>query len=581
MTQTLAQALAAGGPVDQLAQQHKRSNLNSLPYSYGTSGFRGLASILPSVTVRMGLLACVRSLSHVKPGQSNAAPVCGVMLTASHNDACDNGVKLIDASGEMLDTNWESDCTELANEDEHNVVNYISKLMQQHVSDGVESTARPRVFIGRDTRASSAPLSLLLQQSIEAMHGQCTDFGLVTTPQLHYMVRCANTAAATAAASPPVLQQYYNDITRAFQQALELSHSLPTDYQNKLQPLLVDCSNGVGSYSMLQIQKLLAPQCAIQLINTVDEQLHSSGVLNHRVGAEFVQKSRVLPENAASQLVATDKCCSLDGDADRIVYYFQDEKKQFQLCDGDKIISLYANFIVSLLDASALRSQLSVGIVQTAYANGASTLYMQHTLKMPIQCTPTGVKHLHHVATQYDVGIYFESNGHGTCVFSANALRVIDAAAQSCDHTTPAGKATLILQQVPRLINQCVGDAVCDLLLCELALHHLQWSMTQWNAIYHDLPSVQLKVKVQDRNAITTTDAERKCLKPEGLQAAIDALIQQAPAGSSDASVRRAFVRPSGTEDVVRVYAEASTPAEAQELADAVAKAVSRLAGGI
>lgn len=31
---------------------------------------------------------------------------------------------------------------------------------------------------------------------------------------------------------------------------------------------------------------------------------------------------------------------------------------------------------------------------------------------------PTGVKHLHHEALKYDVGIYFEANGHGTVVFS-------------------------------------------------------------------------------------------------------------------------------------------------------------------
>lgn len=31
----------------------------------------------------------------------------GVMITASHNPAEDNGVKLIDPYGEMLDSTWE------------------------------------------------------------------------------------------------------------------------------------------------------------------------------------------------------------------------------------------------------------------------------------------------------------------------------------------------------------------------------------------------------------------------------------------------------------------------------------------
>jgi phosphomannomutase len=34
--------------------------------------------------------------------------------------------------------------------------------------------------------------------------------------------------------------------------------------------------------------------------------------------------------------------------------------------------------------------------------------------KVPIACVPTGVKHLHHKARDYDIGIYFEANGHGT-----------------------------------------------------------------------------------------------------------------------------------------------------------------------
>ena len=37
------------------------------------------------------------------------------MITASHNPECDNGVKLVDPKGEMLEQKWEVLATDLAN----------------------------------------------------------------------------------------------------------------------------------------------------------------------------------------------------------------------------------------------------------------------------------------------------------------------------------------------------------------------------------------------------------------------------------------------------------------------------------
>ena len=41
---------------------------------------------------------------------------------------------------------------------------------------------------------------------------------------------------------------------------------------------------------------------------------------------------------------------------------------------------------------------------------------------MQVARTATGVKYLHEVAVQFDVGIYFEANGHGTVLLSAALL---------------------------------------------------------------------------------------------------------------------------------------------------------------
>lgn len=55
-----------------------------------------------------------------------------------------------------------------------------------------------------------------------------------------------------------------------------------------------------------------------------------------------------------------------------------------------------------------------------------------------------------------------------------------------------------------------------------------------------------------DRTAFVTSDAERRLDRPEGVQARIDEAVRGVEGG-------RSFVRPSGTEDCVRVYAEANT----------------------
>lgn len=77
-------------------------------------------------------------------------------------------------------------------------------------------------------------------------------------------------------------------------------------------------------------------------------------------------------------MVEGQRYCSFDGDADRIVYYYSDEKGVFHLLDGDKIAGLVAGFLIGLVKEAGL--ELEVGVVQTAYANGASTDYLTNVL---------------------------------------------------------------------------------------------------------------------------------------------------------------------------------------------------------
>lgn len=205
-----------------------------------------------------------------------------------------------------------------------------------------------------------------------------------------------------------------------------------------------------------------------------------------------------------------------------------------------------------------------------------STNYMREVLKIEPKFANTGVKYLHKEAVKYDVGLYFEANGHGTIHFSGACIGKLEKYATG-DLDPTQRRATDILRTLPRVVNQAVGDAVTDIFAIEAALKYLGWSLQDWNGIYKDAPTRLTKVKVQDRTIICVTNAERTCVAPEGVQPQIDKLVDE----FGSAPHVRSFVRPSGTEDYVRVYSEAKTQGDADKLNVLVQQLVHDMCRGI
>lgn len=146
-------------------------------------------------------------------------------------------------------------------------------------------------------------------------------------------------------------------------------------------------------------------------------------------------------------------------------------------------------------------------------------------------------------------------------MFSPHALSIINLHKPQ----SPAQKNALnSLKALTNLINQTIGDALSDLLFVEVILTHKSWGPKEWDSTYTDLFNRLVRVTVSDPTKFKTTDQERKLLEPKGLQERIDGLMCKYKEG-------RSFVRASGTENAVRVYAEAGTRSEADELAYKVA----------
>jgi hypothetical protein len=55
-------------------------------------------------------------------------------------------------------------------------------------------------------------------------------------------------------------------------------------------------------------------------------------------GADYVKIQQCAPEGVPQKTNA--RCVSVDGDADRIVYYYTDTHGKFHLLDGDRIATL-------------------------------------------------------------------------------------------------------------------------------------------------------------------------------------------------------------------------------------------------
>ena len=210
----------------------------------------------------------------------------------------------------------------------------------------------------------------------------------------------------------PNIVGYYEVLAQSYHALLETKGDCKRD-----QPLVVDAACGVGYEHAKalseQIQALDPTHRPIVVLNAP-----GAGSLNDACGSEHVQKALAPPKFYDDDGTSSKEyCASLDGDSDRIVFFSLKDDKMI-LLDGDKISCLLSGFLQEEWTAVQKEvpdlPELRLGVVQTAYANGASTTYLKKVLDgdEKIAIAKTGVKHVHHAAEEnFDVGIYFEANG--------------------------------------------------------------------------------------------------------------------------------------------------------------------------
>ena len=677
-----------GKEKEEEANHTKKKKKKKTWIPYGTAGFRCDETAMDPIAFRCGFIAaCVAAFSSKSSRKRTRAS--GVVVTASHNHAKDNGVKLVDGEGNVLGERYEGACEALCNattakelhdaldtfeeaivEDQGNNVAEVKEEEEERTTttttnDDSGIVVAPVVYFGRDARESGARLVEKAKEGAKVLGNnrvEIRDRGVVTTPMLHYFVyahgkaveeffakeegkeedKCVRTemlrkkidVATHEAAYFERAAVGYLSLIEEDEEEKSADGNANTTLNNirknvveglrsnatGLPPLHIDCANGVG---FVAFEKLLAVFDAIreksgdkrsEQIELVLKNGPKDGPVNLNCGSDFVQKNQRAPDTAtcSRQSFVNQRCASVDGDCDRLVYFSIEEeeeeeenssKKNFLLCDGDKLSILLAFFLIEQIFLAGLAHKISLGIAHTAYSNGAFTKFCEKN-GVETVCAKTGVKNVHKAAEEnFDIGVYFESNGHGTALFSKKTVEMIEKelvdeltrmsleqerknrrnassssskSLQSVILTTKL-KALLTLKATIQTINPAIGDAISSVLLIEGILR-IKGNMpfAEWHAMYRDLPTKQTKVKVKDRTVIECFDSERKCSKPEGLQKRIDEILSSSSVSSSstDDSSKRAFVRPSGTEDIVRVYVEASDAETCEKICTKVEEAV-------
>lgn len=456
---------------------------------YGTSGFRDHYSKIESIAMKIGIAMALLSIRESRS--------YGIMITASHNHYDDNGVKIMDDKGNMVILENEQYIECLVNQEE------IHLLSEQCIHNLHDQCVQ--LYIGYDSRMSSPTICALIVQGIQSVH---SNFPIeiheyVTTPQMHYIF--SNLVQE---------MDYMKYVNRA-------SKLVTTE-------CILDCANGIGSKVMLLLKN---PH--IHLMNT---EWTEPTKLNHLCSSDYVSTQRILPklEGLHEIFVQDNLCASFDGDADRIVFYYR-RYDGIHIFNGDYIAALVFTYLS--IQLSKCVQEITIGFIYTGYTNNACLDYVK-MLSFPSNihvnyiCAATGVKHLHHEAIRYDIGVYFEQNGHGNVLFQ----REIEE-----------------LEILSQLFHPVIGDGVMDLFATLYILQDLDWNVQDWSNIYTDYPSQLSKCSVLDKDIFKSSKNELELIEPSCVQVYIQQLCMEY-------TLVRAFVRASGTENVVRLYVESHDP---------------------
>jgi phosphomannomutase len=186
----------------------------------------------------------------------------------------------------------------LANTQNDQLASVYQEILNETLVDEIRQIhERPsKVVFARDTRASGPYLVKALKAALDVLSVEYKDYGILTTPQLHHMVRCINTAGTEYAYGEATEDGYYKKMAAAFKTVM---------YGRTIKgAITVDCANGVGGPKLNELIKYLpSSQDGGIDIKVVNDDVLKPEALNFEVSAGL--RHGLVGANTAYSVVRT------------------------------------------------------------------------------------------------------------------------------------------------------------------------------------------------------------------------------------------------------------------------------------
>lgn len=261
------------------------------------------------------------------------------------------------------------------------------------------------------------------------------------------------------------------------------------------------------------------------------------GKINDNCGTEHFLKTGQLPNNKSTSIYRP--CAIFDGDADRLALLSKDG----YILDGtDLALIIYEILYTKLVEAN-IHNKLNVGIIVSHYSNGSVYNYLKEK-QIPFSIVGAGVKHFLNKSKSYDISVWFEPNGHGGITFSKKATDLI----------LNSGNKNLI--KIYTIYNKTIGDALANLFL----IREFNFNCVKQ---YVQMPSKLGSVIIKDKTMIKIDEDTYTVISPVALSNLLKKINT-----TNNKDNTRAFVRPSGTENIIRIYVESNNQAIVDKIYD-------------